>query len=506
MARSAAGSNAGTSGKDFLWGKALVLGDGQYDNYLDMDSAFVFDALRGYAGNDTIFGDIYYDGDDGCEGDQIYGGDGDDLLFGDCGTDEPGWQTSANGAADAVYGGAGNDRIYGQAGGDNLYGGGGNDIIVGGIGSDNVYGGDGDDAIFLDLLTGLTPLAERNLALGGSGNDQVRGGHGNDEIYGQNGHDRLLGIAGDDKIEGGDGADYIAGGEGNDYLRGGGYYGTAADLGDTMLGEAGNDYLSGEGGDDSISGGSGSDTLDGGAGHDRLDGGTGADDLACGAGNDVYIIDNTGDRLLWDYSDSGRDRIESALNWTLGAYQEDLTLTAGAALGGGNTGNNAIIGNASANTLRGKAGNDTLTGHSGSDTLYGDTGADRLEGGASNDRLIGGQDSDWLIGDLGADRFIFRGITESRAATGQRDYIDDFSYAQGDRIDLTLIDADTGRAGNQAFSFIGLADFSGRAGQLCYDRIGTDVRVSADVNGDRVADFQINMDEVSSLTTGAFLL
>ncbi len=282
MARNAAGNNLGTAGNDFLWGKALVLGNGEYDNYVDMDSATVFDALRGYGGNDTIFGDIYYDGDDATEGDQIYGGDGDDVLYGDCGTDEPGWATSTNGAADVIYGDAGNDRIYGQAGGDNLYAGDGNDTIVGGIGSDNIVGGDGYDLIFVDLLSGLTAIAERNLALGGSGNDQIIGGWGNDELYGMDDQDKLIGGMGDDKIEGGDGADNMSGGAGNDYLRGGGYYGTAADLGDTMLGEGGNDYLSGEGGHDKIWGGTGNDTLDGGAGNDRLDGGTGADNLACG--------------------------------------------------------------------------------------------------------------------------------------------------------------------------------------------------------------------------------
>ena len=506
MARNAAGNNLGTAGNDFLWGKALVLGNGEYDNYLDMDSATTFNALRGYGGNDTIFGDIYYDGDDGTEGDQIFGGDGDDVLFGDCGTDEPGWATSENGASDVIYGDAGNDRIYGQAGGDNLYGGTGHDTIIGGIGSDNIVGGDGNDVIYVDLVGALTAIAERNLALGGSGNDRIVGGWGNDELYGMDDRDQLLGGQGDDKIEGGNGADYLTGGEGNDYMRGGGYYATTADLSDTLLGEAGNDYLSGERGSDQISGGTGRDTLDGGTGNDLLDGGTGADDFVCGAGNDVYVIDNSGDKLLWDYSDSGTDLIESAINWTLGAYQENLTLTGQASTGNGNAGANWVIGNASNNILRGMGGNDSLLGAAGTDVMFGNDGNDKLNGGAGKDYLAGGAGTDWLIGDLGADRFIFTGISESRAATGMRDFIDDFSYAQGDRIDLGQIDANTALAGNQAFSFIGLADFSGRAGQLCYDRIGTDVRVSADVNGDKVADFQINMDEVSSLTAGAFLL
>ena len=497
MARNAAGNNLGTAGNDFLWGKALVLGNGEYDNYVDMDSATVFDALRGYGGNDTIFGDIYYDGDDATEGDQIYGGDGDDVLHGDCGTDEPGWATSTNGAADVIYGDAGNDRIYGQAGGDNLYAGDGNDTIVGGIGSDNIVGGDGHDLIFVDLLSGLTAIAERNLALGGSGNDQIIGGWGNDELYGMDDQDKLIGGLGDDKIEGGDGADNMSGGAGNDYLRGGGYYGTAADLGDTMLGEGGNDYLSGEGGHDKIWGGTGNDTLDG---------GTGADNLACGAGNDIYVVDNMGDALLWDYSDSGIDLIESAIMWTLGAYQENLTLTGQAGTGNGNAGANWVIGNTVNNVLRGMGGNDSVLGAAGNDILFGNDGGDKLNGGAGNDIIVGGAGADWLIGHAGADRFQFFSVADSAPGWANRDFIDDFGFAQGDRIDLQSIDANTALAGNQAFTFIGLADFNGQAGQLCYDRVNGDLVVSGDVNGDRTADFQLVLDDLSGTTAASFLL
>ncbi|EFG2886105.1 hypothetical protein BO068_005312, partial [Escherichia coli] len=62
MARDPNGNKVGTSGPDFLWGGALVLGDGSYDNHGDV--------LRGLGGADIIFGDIYYDGDDGAEGDE----------------------------------------------------------------------------------------------------------------------------------------------------------------------------------------------------------------------------------------------------------------------------------------------------------------------------------------------------------------------------------------------------------------------------------------------------
>ena len=71
-----------------------------------------------------------------------------------------------------------------------------------------------------------------------------------------------------------------------------------------------------------------------------------------------------------------------------------------------------------------------------------------------------------------------------------RDQIVDFNRAQRDRIDLSTIDADTdGTAGNQKFTFIGTQAFNGVDGELrCSGRI-----IQGDVNGDRVADFEIKV-------------
>jgi hypothetical protein len=46
-------------------------------------------------------------------------------------------------------------------------------------------------------------------------------------------------------------------------------------------------------------------------------------------------------------------------------------------------------------------------------------------------------------------------------------------------------------AGNQAFSFIGSAAFSGVAGQLRYTNYSGTIIIDADVNGDSTADIQI---------------
>ena len=69
------------------------------------------------------------------------------------------------------------------------------------------------------------------------------------------------------------------------------------------------------------------------------------------------------------------------------------------------------------------------------------------------------------------------------------DRITDFSHAQGDKIDLAGIDADSGTSGNQAFVFIGSNAFSGDARQLQY----LDGTVAGDLNGDGLADFRIHI-------------
>jgi len=62
-------------------------------------------------------------------------------------------------------------------------------------------------------------------------------------------------------------------------------------------------------------------------------------------------------------------------------------------------------------------------------------------------------------------------------------------------IELSDIDAKAGRAGDQAFKFIGGKGFSGAAAELnCKNGI-----VSGDVNGDKTADFQIEVANLSSL-------
>jgi serralysin len=462
MTRDLNGNTVGTGGNDELWGAALALAGGQIDNGID--------DIRGDAGDDLMFGDIYNTGDDGLEGDEIHGGDGNDTIYGDAGTDDPDWATAELGGNDALYGDGGNDKIYGQAGRDVLNGGDGNDTLVGGLGGDFLYGEDGNDALWADLEGATTDPQSLNTMFGGAGNDVLNGGAGVDDLYGDADDDTIHAGGGDDDVEGGDGSDIIHGGDGDDRLEGGGF--NADDDGDDVIyGDAGNDEIFGNEGNDDLYGGSGDDLIYGGAGDDRIDGGTGADTYDCDAGNDTYFIDDIGDVFLDEFADTGTDHIYSSLGWTLGDFHERLTLLGGEDI-----------------DAAGNAGRNTITGNNGDNHIQGNGGRDFLAGGD------------------GADTFVFLLASDSGKAAAKRDIITDFDRREGDLVDLSAIDANRNRADDQAFSFIGRQDFHGKAGELRFERTGGDTVVYGDLNGDGRADFSLAIDEAIAFKAADFIL
>lgn len=147
--------------------------------------------------------------------------------------------------------------------------------------------------------------------------------------------------------------------------------------------------------------------------------------------------------------------------------------------------------------LLGTAGNDLLKGGAGNDVLKGGAGNDVLKGGRNSDTLDGGAGDDMLTGGGGKDRFVFVAAAEANG-----DVITDYWRAQGDRIDLGAIDADTRLAGNQGFSFIAGKAFGGTAGELRYK----DGIIAGDRNGDKVADFQIELADGRWLGASDFIL
>src|SRR5215218_4683363 len=58
----------------------------------------------------------------------------------------------------------------------------------------------------------------------------------------------------------------------------------------------------------------------------------------------------------------------------------------------------------------------------------------------------------------------------------------------------------------QAFVFLGTAAFTGVAGELRFGEVNGNTKVSADLDGDARADFQIRLDGLITLTDANFLL
>ena len=267
--------------------------------------------------------------------------------------------------------------------------------------------------------------------------DLVRGYGGNDQIFGNGGNDLLYGDAGADTLDGGAGSDTLLGGAGNDtYI--------VANVGDrvyetTTLGgttnAGGTDTVRSSvnhalgsyvenlvlAGSSAINGtGNGlANRLTGNAAANVLDGRGGADTMLGGRGNDVYYVDNLGDRVyetttVGGSTDAGgTDTVRSSVNHALGSYVENLVLTGSGSISG--------TGNGLANRLTGNAAANILNGGGGSDTLLGGGGSDRLAGGAGGDKLSGGG---------GADRFTFTSKVGSDTVTDFLSGTDKLAFSQ----------------------------------------------------------------------------
>lgn len=159
-----------------------------------------------------------------------------------------------------------------------------------------------------------------------------------------------------------------------------------------------------------------------------------------------------------------------------------------------------VLSYAGADVIRANGGNDSLDGGAGDDKLFGGSGADVIYGNNGADRIVGGTGADVLAGGSGADLFVFGSKVEIGTGT-ERDVVFDFQHGI-DHVDLRTMDANTGRTGDQAFSFIGGQSFSGKAGQLRY----ANGVLQGDVNGDGKADFGLEFQERPTLTTGDLLL
>ena len=222
--------------------------------------------------------------------------------------------------------------------------------------------------------------------------------------------------------------------------------------------------------------------------NNTLNGGLGADIMTGGLGNDTYRLDNTGDTVNEDAA-AGRDLIQASVSYSLSANVENLTLTGTAANGTGNELANILRGNESANVLSGGGG------------------VDQLFGGAGNDILIGGAGRDFMTGGLGADTFKFGNGDFGGFSTSSCDLIADFNHGEGDRVDLSAVDANTANgAANDAFAFIGSDPFGHIAGQLRLALVSGLSVLQGDTNGDGTADLWIRFNGAPTLLVGDLVL
>ena len=280
---------------------------------------------------------------------------------------------------------------------------------------------------------------------------------------------------------------------------------------DKLIGNDAGNTLDAGAGDDDLNGGAGDDRLIGGAGTDNLTGGSGADTFVFASGDSSalsrdVIVDFEKGSDKFDLRDAGATSfIGTALFTGVAGQVRYVTFTDTTVIELDSNGDRltdlqieltgehvldnldflevAATATNGDDTLRGTNGADTIRGLGGNDVLIGLDGADTLDGGLGNDILIGGLGRDLLTGGAGADRFRLENAAES--SVGGRDRILDFQQGL-DKIDLSAVfDSD--------FAFIGKKAFSGAVGQLRYVKMDGTILVEGDLNGDKIADFQIEV-------------
>lgn len=190
--------------------------------------------------------------------------------------------------------------------------------------------------------------------------------------------------------------------------------------------------------------------------NNTLKGTAGADQLYGGAGNDILL----GNLIS---SATGTGTADSPFSYDVSSPSGDDVMEGGSGV----------------DALYGGDGNDVLDGGEGDESgsiqegvnfykagLFGGDGDDTIYGGGGDDEIFGGLGQDDLYGGEDADTFIFGSLDEiGKGSTS--DYIGDFRSKQGDLIDLSAIDANPNKSGDQKFKWIGDDSFS-KAGQVSF--------------------------------------
>jgi Ca2+-binding RTX toxin-like protein len=225
-----------------------------------------------------------------------------------------------------------------------------------------------------------------------------------------------------------------------------------------LLGDAGDDYLVGGGGFDTLSGEFGDDTIDGALSDGTLDGG----------------------------SDFPADFDTITYAGAAGAVTLDLFL-----------GRATVAGEAHIDVL---SNFEHVIGSGFDDWLKGGV---LMEAGAGNDHLEG---ATTMTGGSGTDVFAFRPVYGSDSYLPFA-WITDFSSAQGDRIDLSSLDANAALAGRQSYTFIGNTVFNesnDNTGLLRIDQIAGWLQGSTDA--DEEPEWVIALTGITTLTAADLIL
>ena len=338
---------------------------------------------------------------------------------------------------DTISGGAGNDELFGAAGADALFGDEDDDILSGGPGGDALDGGSGNDTASYENSTAsvVVDLSQPAVNTGDAAGDiyvsieNLRGSLLGDSLVGDAGDNILSGLAGADHLTGGLGDDTLDGGSGTDTAnyRPDATGGVTVDLsvsGAQNTGAAGSDtlisieHLWGTDFADTLTGDSADNLIQGFAGADTLDGGAGFDTLSYASSSGGVSVDlQTG-------------------QGSLGHATGDIVVNFEAIIGSDH--NDQLTGDNADNVLSGGAGADVLAGGGGEDTAsYATSGgsvvADLLfpglnSGDAAGDsyvsieNLVGSSFDDLLFGDGGANRIDGNGgddIVEGGAGADQ---------------------------------------------------------------------------------------
>jgi len=341
----------------------------------------------------------------------------------------------------------------------------------------------------------LTGTVHEDTLKGGDGADRLDGGQGVDAMEGGSGNDTyVVDDVGDVAVEAGT----LAGGidtiessiisvvlndvganlENLTLIGSGDIDGTGNDVANTIKGNSGANELMGGLGNDNLSGAGGNDTLDGGTGSDTLDGGIGKDTLLGGAGDDTYVVNVVTDRVyetttaISTTDAGGIDMVLSGVNWILGSFVENLTLTGGSnTTGTGNVLGNQITGNSGNNVINGARGNDSLDGGAGDDIFR---FASTLNASTNRDSIgdfVSGQDK------LQLENAIFTGLT-ALGTLNAANFVSGAGIVAADANDFILYDTNTGvlaydRDGNGASLAVAFAELVGQPALTAVDFIVT---------------------------------